>query len=656
MTTGAATGHGTDGKPHDRQPAGRRADEPTGAASAGPACGTTTPGRSAYGLRVHGLDEVAELGPARECRPDAPAVRVGQAAGPPPGPLPLDGRRGVRVLADGRHLALDRDRGRATFYGPPLAADLLAHPYLGAVATVFNRWAGREAFHAGAFVLGGRAWALLGPRTAGKSSLLAALAAARVPVLTDDILVVDGTTGYAGPRCLDLRRPVPGLRLDCRPARRDSRSRVLLPPVPARVPLGGWLFLSWGEALGMTPLGAPELLARLACRRSWRNLPSDPATMLALATLPAWDLVRPPDWRLLDATCRLLTLTLTGSPAPAPTHTSAPEPMAEPEPVPAPRSAATTATGAAATAQAVRGLALDALVVRTATALRDRGIASVLLKGAGLAHRLRNAGSRRYDDVDLLVAPATFDAAQRVLRDLGYRPILAGARQDDWAHWHARPWRAPGPAALTVDLHRGFAGVADPVAFWSAVSTTAERLDLAGGTVAVPDEPCAALLVALHAASPGRSGRPGDDLARALAVLPAATWRVAAGIARRTGAVPAFAVALRRDARGDALATELGLPRRTAVTGWLAAHRGRSAAYSLARLAELPTCRARLRHLGLRLVPSPAAMRHAYPLAGRGVAGLLLAYLVRAGDLARRTPGGLRELRIASRRAGGDQR
>ncbi|MBF9130419.1 nucleotidyltransferase family protein [Plantactinospora sp. S1510] len=303
------------------------------------------------------------------------------------------------------------------------------------------------------------------------------------------------------------------------------------------------------------------------------------------------------------------------------------------------------------TATAVRCLALDALAVSTWTALRDRGIASVVLKGPGLARRLRTERLRRYADVDLLVSPSTFDAAQELLRELGHLPILPDARADDWAHWHERPWRTSGAVPLTIDLHRGFAGVTDPEAFWTTVSSTAERIDLAGGTVAVPDETRTALLVALHAGNPGRSAKPSEDLARALDVLPPGAWRAAAEVARRIGATSTFSVGLRRADQGAALAVELGLPHRTTPVRWIAAHRGSSTAYSLGRLAEQPTLRARLRYFALRLVPSPAVMRYAHPLARRGRSGLLLAYLVRAARLAWRTPAGLREWAVAARLA-----
>ncbi|MFF0152999.1 hypothetical protein [Micromonospora sp. NPDC005203] len=265
-----------------------------------------TPGRGVYGLRVHGLDEVVELSPVDDDALDWPAVRVRQLDQPAPPPVPLDGRQGTRILADGRTLALDRLRGTATFYGPPLTPDVLAHPYLAPVATTLNRWVGRETFHSGAFVLAGRAWAVLGPRTAGKSSLVAALAARGVPILTDDILVVDRADALAGPRCVDLRQPVPGVALPARAVRGGERLRVALPPITSRVPLGGWFFLRWGAAVTRTRLPGASLLARLAGLRSFGQLPSDAAALLSIAALPAWELTRPRDWAALDDTHRLL--------------------------------------------------------------------------------------------------------------------------------------------------------------------------------------------------------------------------------------------------------------------------------------------------------------------------------------------------------------
>lgn len=277
------------------------------------------PGRYVYGLRVLGLDDVGELAGAAAAAPGDITVDVRQSEREPPATVALDGQRAVLRLLNGHHLELDRRAGTARFFGPHISSDQLAHPCLGPVATAFNRWAGREAFHGGAFVMGGRAWGVLGGRTAGKSTLLALLAARDVAVLADDILITDGIDAYAGPRCVDLREPLPPsvAAPPARPlarARSGSRLRVPLDAVAPRVGLGGWLFLRWGPG-ALRPVGPDELLVRLAARHSWPGLPSDPVTLLEIASRPAWDLTRPRDWAAVPDVLAELARTLTAGAA-----------------------------------------------------------------------------------------------------------------------------------------------------------------------------------------------------------------------------------------------------------------------------------------------------------------------------------------------------
>jgi len=166
--------------------------------------------------------------------------------------------------------------------------------------------------------------------------------------------------------------------------------------------LGGWLFLDWGPSLALRPVGAVELLARLAQRRSWQTLASDPAMLLALASLPAYDLVRPQDWAVLGATCGL--------------HRVPGQPRAE-CPRPGRRKRRVTPT----LQETARCLALDATAAATHGMLREAGIANVLLKGSGVARLLygEQPGLRVYSNVDLLVAPAAFEHAQEVLAGRG---------------------------------------------------------------------------------------------------------------------------------------------------------------------------------------------------------------------------------------------
>lgn len=276
-----------------------------------------------YGLRFRALGGIASLPTATADDPSAAAVRVRQAhqQQPPPsvaaGPAPT---RSVRVLADGRTLEIDpvvtargTVGGTATLYGPPLEPDDLAHPYLTPIAVPFSRWNGREAFHSGVFARQGRAWVVRGARTAGKSSLMAALAGRGVDVLADDMAITDGDRVYTGPRSIDLREPVPGVDLPHRLARGGSRRRLLLPNAPGSVPLGGWLFLHWSPDpsadLQVHPVPPATLLARLARGRAHSHWDTDPSVLLGLASRPAYDLIRPRRWDavpdVLDAILQL---------------------------------------------------------------------------------------------------------------------------------------------------------------------------------------------------------------------------------------------------------------------------------------------------------------------------------------------------------------
>jgi energy-coupling factor transporter ATP-binding protein EcfA2 len=222
----------------------------------------------------------------------------------------LDDRRADLLLGDIRHrLVFDRQTLTATFEGPPLSPDELLHPFLVPVASIAGRWLGREAFHGGAVAFPGGALALLGPREAGKSTLLAALAGAGLPVLADDMVVIEHGRVFRGPPCVDLRCAPPAGVLDGLPlarVRRGSRFRVRLPESPLSVPLRGWVFLESGRRVALRSLDPRERLSRLARWRSWPALASDPAAFLDLAALPVWGLARPRRWSALAATIKVL--------------------------------------------------------------------------------------------------------------------------------------------------------------------------------------------------------------------------------------------------------------------------------------------------------------------------------------------------------------
>ena len=60
----------------------------------------------------------------------------------------------------------------------------------------------------------------------------------------------------------------------------------------------------------MHAVPASRSLARLAVRRTWPALPSDPRVLLALAARAAWDLGRPADWTRMDQSVDLMLQTL----------------------------------------------------------------------------------------------------------------------------------------------------------------------------------------------------------------------------------------------------------------------------------------------------------------------------------------------------------
>jgi hypothetical protein len=245
--------------------------------------------RIAYGLRVRGLPEHAPL-LAHPPGPRWPDLRLAHEP-----PARTVAATGLTVpLRGGGDLRLEGETATFLTSEPPVP-DALVHPLLTAAAAGRNRLLGRDVLHAGAVVLDGLAWALAGSNEVGKSTLLAALAALGLPVLSDDLLVLAGGTAFAGPRCADLRAAtrIPGLPPP-RPVRGGARWRVLLPAAPASAPLAGFVFLAWDDApAALRALDGEERMRRLAPLRRWPFLPDRPGGLLDLVTLPAYKLSRP---------------------------------------------------------------------------------------------------------------------------------------------------------------------------------------------------------------------------------------------------------------------------------------------------------------------------------------------------------------------------
>ena len=269
--------------------------------------------RGAYGIRLIGVaraDEVLVNGDSRW-----PTLRLVSSI-QESGPLPerVTNHRADLNFRTGGRLSIDRKDAVAHFIVPRrLTDEELVHPYLAPAAAVMAHWFRRQCFHAGAFLSDNGVWALAGDRLTGKSSLLAWLALHGHEVVADDVLVIDDMYAFAGPRSIDLRSDTAarfgvGRGLGMVGAR--PRWRVTLPDIGGQLPFRGWIFLAWGHALEAERLSGSERLVRLLRQRTLRLPPPDPATHLALAALPAWELRRPREWRFVDEVGdRLLQLT-----------------------------------------------------------------------------------------------------------------------------------------------------------------------------------------------------------------------------------------------------------------------------------------------------------------------------------------------------------
>lgn len=247
----------------------------------------------AYGFELAGAADVDSH--LLVAAPDWPALELVRRTGVVPLERNVVGRERAEIaLVAGDHLAVNRNPLRATFTtSRPLSDDALVHPYLAPAAAIAGYWLGREAFHAGALLLDGGVWAIGGDKGAGKSTLGAGLSRRGHRIFTDDALLVDGEIAFAGPRSLDLREEGFGSESIGVVGDRE-RWRLRLADVPATSRLRGWVFLSWGATVDVTPISAGELLQRLLAGRMIKGLPPpDPKLLLDLSALPAFELSRP---------------------------------------------------------------------------------------------------------------------------------------------------------------------------------------------------------------------------------------------------------------------------------------------------------------------------------------------------------------------------
>lgn len=282
----------------------------------GPGHGRPRTGGGAYGLRVDGVEV------PRDQLVDAPSnwpsveLRVRVLPASPPAFEYVTARTARLNVRTGGAVLMDRDAARAVFTLPEAPSpSALVHPHLSVVAAVWAHWRDREAFHAGAFVVAGGVWGLLGDKEAGKSSMLAALSRAGVPIVCDDVLVIDGRRALAGPRSIDLRADASrslGIGEPLGVVGDRERWRVPLQPIEPALPFRGWVALRWSEQPAVKPLQGGERLRALLQHRALRVPPLAPTALLNLAGLPFLELSRPRRWGEAERARELLLDALSG--------------------------------------------------------------------------------------------------------------------------------------------------------------------------------------------------------------------------------------------------------------------------------------------------------------------------------------------------------
>jgi hypothetical protein len=266
---------------------------------------TQAAAHGAYGLRLSGVPGMERsLVRAPAAWPEFTVV-IEQGSGGGRVTEHVDAASARVRLRTGGSIDIDREAAVARFTVPVmLSADEIVHPFLAPVAAVSAQWFGRESFHGGGIALGGGAWGVIGDRNGGKSSILAALVARGIDIVSDDVLVVDGTMAFAGPRTVDLRpeaAEVLGGGENIGKAGTRERWRLRLGPVAATFPLAGWVFIGWGDVTDIRRLPASETLPRLLQHRGITIPPADPAAFLYLSALPAWEFRRPRTWDAMPA-------------------------------------------------------------------------------------------------------------------------------------------------------------------------------------------------------------------------------------------------------------------------------------------------------------------------------------------------------------------
>lgn len=303
----------------------------------------------------------------------------------------------------------------------------------------------------------------------------------------------------------------------------------------------------------------------------------------------------------------------------------------------------------------MRMFILDQATAEIVIAWRQAGVPSILLKGPALTRWLYREGELRgYSDIDLLVPDPRVEAAEEVLRALGFERHGLEAIEGDWPRY-ARNWVRND--SINVDLHQTLTGVGVPsTELWVALTEGLERMSVAGVDVDVLAPSARALVLALHTAKDGsRIAKARHDLGHAIDRLPPDLWIETVRLAERVQAVGGLAAGLRLVIpSGVELADRLDLP--TEVPFKIAI-RSKGGAPPLALgidwLVSSPGIRGKGRLVLRKIFPPVSFIRAWSPLASRGRMGLIAAYAYRPLWVLWHVGPALLALARARKRAGG---
>ena len=289
--------------------------------------------------------------------------------------------------------------------------------------------------------------------------------------------------------------------------------------------------------------------------------------------------------------------------------------------------------------ETARSLSVDLVTAEVVSALREREVPSILLKGPAIGRWLYSDGEHRpYGDCDLLVSSQQARDAEDVLLALGFRygyESLRPGELEEGLFWTR--------GLDTVDLHFTLHGMhADPALVWAVLSAHVEPDTVAGAEVDVLTPIARAMQVALHAAHHGRGEQtPMRDLERALEILPFDMWSEATELAGRLDAVSAFATGLSLLPAGRAIVERVGVEADSSVKALLHAGTAPTIAFTMEELRTTHGVAAKARLAWRKVFPARAYMRLYWPLARRGALGLAVAYCWRVAYKLAKLPAGL---------------